>query len=142
MTDQQFRESVRADSIRAGNPPAVADWLAKRVGEKPTEAERKIFGGDARVLRSVMQKRSQPHVHGTTAAAPRARTVDERRRVICDVYGASAVLPAFVASGLPLPRVAAILANVIGGGRATTAALAAVRNQLQAQRHWAGRAAS
>ena len=65
MTDQQFRASVRADAIRAGNPPDVADWLAKRVGEQPTEFERKRFGGDARV-RSV-----------TMSAPPRARTVDQ-----------------------------------------------------------------
>lgn len=52
MTDAQFRAQVRADAIKAGMPPDVADFLASRAG-KVSQKEREMFadfyGIEARV---------------------------------------------------------------------------------------------
>lgn len=134
MTDSQWRACVRADAVRAGCTPAVADFLAANVG-KERDGDAWCSPHDRRVLDVSMAER-RTRTTARHAAPSRPATTDERRRGICSLYGAAALLPAFVASRLPLPRVAAILANVSGGHRLTAGGIASVRTQLQAQKHW------
>lgn len=129
--------NVRADAIRAGLPPAMADYLVAHVGKPPAKGEDDPFlDHRTRAYRAAHGKRSEAPGRGLRMSAPlRSRTVDERRRAICDLYHAAALVPAFMAAKLPLPNVAALLANVTAGQRITPAGIANVRTTLAIAAH-------
>ena len=123
-TDTQFRASVRADAIKAGCPPAVADYLAAQVGKTPTAAERERRD----------ETRSRLVGYRMTA---KADALDR----IAWMFGATSLVPIFRRAGVPLSRVVALLSEATGTRRAIGAAgIANVRMQLQASNHYRGTA--
>lgn len=124
MTDAQFRASVRADAIKAGCPPAVADYLSAQVGKTPTGAEREHRD-------ETRSRLAGYRMTGKSDALDR----------IAFLFGAEKLVPDFRRAGVPLPRVVALLSEVTGTRRAIGAAgIANVRMQLQALAYYRGTA--
>lgn len=125
QSDAEFRAQVRADAIKAGCSPDVADMLARDVGRERTDNE--IAAMPSRV-RDFFGFR----MHASARHEPR----DALTRM-CEMFGAESLVGELRASGRPLHDVAAMLTAATGSARAISeSGKGNVRMQLLARNHW------
>jgi len=101
-TDAQFHAQCRADAIRAGMSPRLADYVVSQLGK----VSARVLAGDERTS----PQRRTPRAFTARAVTP---TGDDRLARMCLLYpGANAVASELRAAGIPLQSVASMFASV------------------------------
>lgn len=119
MTDQQWHASVRADALRAGYSPMLADFLVRNLGKDSG----RVPSGPERPTRAALRA-------GAFTARAAAPTGD-RLALIAGCFGAQVLTAEFKSAGLSLRGVAAMLTEATGTARNISAAgIERVRLQL------------
>jgi len=100
MNDAQFKASARADAIRAGMTPKLADYLVGQLGKDHA----RVLAGDER-----SPQRRAPRALTARASAP----ADDRLERMAAMYpGGAALVSEFRVAGWSLRSVADALAGV------------------------------
>ena len=119
MTDTQFKAQARADAIRAGYSPMLADWITSQLGK---DVGRVLAGEE-----STSPQRRAPRALSARAAAP----TGDRLALIAGCFGARVLTAEFKSAGLSLRGVVAMLTEATGTARNISAAgIERVRLQL------------
>lgn len=119
MTDTQFKAQARADAIRAGYSPMLADWITSQLGKDVGS----VLAGEE----STSPQRRAPRALSARAAAP----TGDRLALIAGCFGAQVLTAEFKSAGLSLRGVVAMLTEATGTARNISAAgIERVRLQL------------
>lgn len=142
MNDAAWRLSVKADAIKAGVAPDLAEYIAANVGKddsalefsrmSPDEMARRLPAGVRAALNSNMSATAMAFMNTVNAAAS---DYADRLRRMCAVYGdlASALVPEFEASRVTLGEVRVMLGDACGGDALDAAGADRVRIAIVAR---------